>query len=120
MKNWRKLFTLNFDSRTIMRATANQLQKLLARDDKESPEAESVASAFESLIARGVRVLIVYSEGDEGWDYYQVFLRNKLRWLDSNSHFGLKIVHGANHTFTLLSHQRDLFNIVCRWVEHIK
>lgn len=120
MKNWQKLITLNFDSRTIMRATANRLQKLLARNKKESPEAEIIASAFESLIARGVKVLIVYSEGDEGWDYYQVFLRNKLRRLDSNSHFRLKIVHGANHTFALLSHQRDLFNIVCRWVEHIK
>lgn len=120
MKNWRKLITLNFDSRTIMKATANQLQKLLARKNNESPQAESITSAFESLIARGVRVLIVYSEGDEGWDYYQVFLRNKLRRLDSHSHFRLKIVHGANHTFTLLSHQHDLFNIICRWVEHIK
>ncbi|MBA2526699.1 MAG: hypothetical protein H0V18_13100 [Pyrinomonadaceae bacterium] len=119
IKNWRKLITLNFDSRTIMRATANQIQNLLV-PDKESPEAENVASAFESLIARGVRVLIVYSEGDEGWDYYQVFLRSKLRRIDSNSHFGLEFVHGANHTFTLLSHQRDLFNIVGRWVEHFK
>ena len=122
-KNWRKLFTLDFDRRTILRATGARMKALLGRRTpavkKETPEAVQVAAALESLMARGVQVLIVYSEGDEGLDYYQLFLRDTLGALLSSAGLELTIVGGANHTFTLLSHQRDLFGILGRWVEQL-
>lgn len=122
-KNWRKLLRLDFDRRTIMRATVARVKVLFGRRAraarKETPGAAQVVAAFESLMARGVRVLIVYSEGDEGWDYYQLFLRHKLGALLSSAGLELTIVGGANHTFTLLAHQRDLFGILGRWVEQV-
>ena len=122
-KNWRKLLRLDFDRHTILRTMAARIKALFGRRSpvarKEAHEAVQVIAGFESLMARGVRVLIVYSEGDEGWDYYQLFLRDRLAGLLSSSGLELTIVAGANHTFTLLPHQRDLFGILGRWVERI-
>jgi hypothetical protein len=46
-----------------------------------------------------------------------VFLRRRLERLTANAHFDLKIIEGANHTFSLLCHQRDLTRIVSGWAE---
>lgn len=121
-KNWRKVMTLDFDRRTVMRATITQLRNISGRRVTRSeavPEAARIVTLFETLIARGVRVLIVYSEGDEGWDYYRLFLRERLNQLVSNTGVELKIVLGANHTFTLLPHQQALFGIVAQWAERL-
>ena len=117
--NWRKLVTLEFDYRGMLRAAALQFrQRLTSRSaPPPPPAAQSIALAFNALVARGVRVLIVYSEGDEGWDYFQLFLRQRLGVLLSGEQVELVVVGGANHTFTLLSHQHALLGTLGRWLE---
>jgi len=116
-KNWRKLLTLRFDVRTIVTAAASRLRvRAMSTNGRELPAAEAITQGFRALLARGVRVLLVYSEGDEGLDYYELFLRERLRGIDVNGSMQLKRVPGANHTFTLLSHQRALLEIVCPWM----
>ena len=117
--NWRKLLTLDFDRHSILRAVANRLRTRVAPAAEEPPAADRIAAAFEALMDRGVRVLILYSEGDEGLDYYRLFLRPRLRAVVAHACFRFAVVPGANHTFTLLSHQRALLAIVREWADSI-
>jgi hypothetical protein len=121
-KNWRKLTTLRFDRAGVARAAGQRLRLLFAgagartaAGGAEAPEA--LVAAFQGLLDRGVRLQVVYSEGDEGWDYYQVFLRKHLRALESHPDFSLRLVEGANHTFTLLSHQVQVIDILNGWLQ---
>lgn len=117
-KNWRKLLRFDFDRGPIGRAVMHRLRRLLRPGTREvalPPEADRIASGFAALLDRGVRVQILYSEGDEGWDYYQLFLRDRLRNLKGPRSLELGVVPGANHTFTLLAHQRELIHRLTQW-----
>lgn len=114
--NWRKLTTLSFDRAGVAGAASQRLRALFAGAG-HSGERESIVAAFHGLVDRGVRVQVVYSEGDEGWDYYQIFLRKHLRALEAHPDFSLRLVEGANHTFTLLSHQAEIIQILSAWLE---
>lgn len=117
-KNWRKLATLRFDRTGVARAAGQYLRTLLAGAGAESSqEREPLVAAFHDLLERGVRLQVVYSEGDEGWDYYQVFLRKHLLTLESHPDFSLRLIAGANHTFTLLSHQAEIIRLLRAWLE---
>jgi hypothetical protein len=118
-KNWRKLTTLSFDWSGVLTAAGQRLRTIIDGADP-SGEHEPLVAAFHGLLERGVRLQVVYSEGDEGWDYYQVFLRKHLRGLESHPDFSLTIVEGANHTFTLLSHQAAIIRMLSTWLEERK
>jgi pimeloyl-ACP methyl ester carboxylesterase len=68
------------------------------------------------LAERGVRLLHVLSEGDEGLDYLRVVLGNRLHELSRHGLLETEIVHGANHTFTLRWSQEYLLKLVRNWV----
>lgn len=117
-KSWRNLARLRFDRAGVARAAFQYLRSLLAGAAVEaSSEPEPLVAAFHGLLDRGVRLHVVYSEGDEGWDYYQVFLRTHLRALESHPGFRLTLIAGANHTFTLLCHQTEIIRLVRGWLE---
>ena len=117
-KNRRKLATLTFDRRSLANAAARPLRALLQRDTTSSAvDRDAVVEAVGALVKRGVRLQVVYSEGDEGWDYYRIFLRRRLRRLEADPHFQLRIIAGANHTFTLLSHQAEVVGILREWLQ---
>ena len=114
--NWRKLATLTFDLGAVVRAAGGRSNGLVSRRGRPSEERARLVQAFHDLLDRGVRLQVVYSEGDEGWDYYQVFLRRPLRALESHPRFDLRVVAGANHTFTLLSHQAEVIGLLRDWL----
>ena len=72
------------------------------------------APALRMLEARGVRVLHIYSEADEGLDYLEIMLGAEMRrWGDDGT---LEIVRGANHTFTMLWSQDQLLSTLRDWI----
>jgi hypothetical protein len=120
--NWRRLLALSFDYGRILGAAGRQIKTLLSRRRGTGPvpAAERIAIAFRELRARSVRALIVYSEGDEGWDYYQLFLRDTMREVVADAQVQVHVVPGANHTFTLLAHQAQLIAMLGRWAEPLR
>ena len=68
------------------------------------------------LAGRGVRLLHVYSEGDQGLDYLRVVLGNRRHELNRQGLLETEIVRGANHTFTLRWSQEYLLRLVQDWV----
>jgi hypothetical protein len=86
---------------------------LLSPKDGLSP---AVAQDLNRLAERGVRLLHVYSEGDEGLDYFRMLLGRELRRPAMRRLLEVKVVSGANHTFTLLWSQDHLVELVREWV----
>jgi pimeloyl-ACP methyl ester carboxylesterase len=89
------------------------LRMLLSPKDGLSP---AVAQDLNRLAERGVRLLHVYSEGDEGLDYFRMLLGRELRRPAMRRLLEVKVVSGANHTFTLLWSQDHLVELVREWV----
>ncbi|HIF42509.1 MAG TPA: alpha/beta fold hydrolase [Planctomycetes bacterium] len=78
------------------------------------PAFDPVAEA-RTLTERGVRVLHLYSEGDEGWDYFQEVLGSKGAERLAEIGAETEVILGANHVFTLLWTQDRLATAVCDW-----
>jgi pimeloyl-ACP methyl ester carboxylesterase len=64
---------------------------------------------LQTLSARGVRVLHIYSEGDEGLDYFRLVLGKEAAAQT------VELIRGANHTFTPRWSQERLVQVICDW-----
>lgn len=78
--------------------------------------AETV-DALRSLSDRGVRVLFLYSESDIGLDVLRATVGRALDRLVAEEAIELEVIRSADHVFTLLDHQEDLFGTLERWVD---
>ena len=119
-QNWRKLATLSFDRSGVAKALIQRLRSPFGGSGGIHgglDGRETLVGAFHALVDRGVRVQVVYAEGDEGWDYYRIYLRKRLLDLESHARFSLRLVAGANHTFTLLEHQAAIIDILAGWLQ---
>ena len=67
------------------------------------------------MIERGVRLLLVYSEGDPGLDFFQMILGDEIHELTSNGKLKVEIIERVDHTFTPLSSQEHLLEAVGNW-----
>jgi pimeloyl-ACP methyl ester carboxylesterase len=126
---WRLALFSSFGARNVLRAlrgavdgrnilplmVAAPVRWLRGRGSAESPEATHVED-LPRLAGRGVRLLHVYAEGDEGLDYLHTMLGRRLRDWQRRGLFELEIIPGANHTFTLLWSQEALVDRIQNWL----
>jgi pimeloyl-ACP methyl ester carboxylesterase len=117
-KNWLKAITGKVDSWEIISKMVMgfQIGSLFGHQRKVSSEVNHVSANLRSLSERGVRLLHIYSEGDEGLDYLHVILGGKLKEWRSDGRFHIETIQGANHTFTLLWSQEHLMKVVQSWM----
>jgi hypothetical protein len=66
-----------------------------------------------------VRLFHIYSEGDEGLDYFHVVTGGDLKDIDSPQHGRVEVIAGANHMFTLRWSQERLVGILRSWVRDL-
>ena len=84
----------------VVRSTAAALWSRLGL---AQPDGEDVGADLERISARGVDVLLVFSEGDPGLDFVQRRHARDVRVLERRrSNFAMRIIPGADHTFTRL------------------
>jgi hypothetical protein len=76
-------------------------------------------SDVRSLLERGVHLLFIHAEGDEGLDFVQMVLGNEVKRWSNSKEFRLEIIKGANHTFALLWTQEMLLELIYGWTEQI-
>ena len=63
--------------------------------------AADAAAGLSRIVARGVEVMLVFSEGDPGLDFVQRRHARELRSLARNrANFVMHVVANADHTFT--------------------
>lgn len=120
-KNWRKALKGRLNIRSVMAGmVGNPVKRLLTRSESSSEAAEfDPIEDIRSLTSRGVRLFHIYSEGDEGLDYFHVVTGGNLNAADSLQHARVEVIDGANHMFTLRWSQERLVGIVCSWVREM-
>lgn len=120
-KNFLKIIKGKFNYRSVIKVMASQMMSLFARKSEMSSGANnganSIAADLRSLAERGVRLLLIHSEGDEGLDYLEAILGEKIRELIENGRLRVEVIRGANHIFTLLSNQEELIEAVRNWTQ---
>jgi alpha-beta hydrolase superfamily lysophospholipase len=116
-KNWRKVIRGNFDYRSVIRVLSFRLRGLFVRQRQTAAGVRQVAVELHGVTARGVQLLMVHAEGDEGLDYIEVILGDEIRELSAGGRLRVEVIVGANHTFTLLPNQHQLLQVVQQWVQ---
>jgi pimeloyl-ACP methyl ester carboxylesterase len=120
VKNSLRVLRGAIDYRKIVPAMIGvPLSRLFARARRAPPAANYLEGEMRSLAERGVRLLHVYSEGDEGLDYYRLMVGDALRRWNTGGLLELQVVPAANHAFTLLWSQEYLLQLVQDWMSEI-
>ncbi len=125
--SWRKLLRGEVDLRRAARSIGRRaitladarLGPTLARFGLGSAHAR-VGGEIASLVDRGVDTLIVFSAGDPGLDYLDLYAREKVAELRARRSFRLAVIDDADHTFTPVAKQEELralvtAHLVDRW-----
>jgi pimeloyl-ACP methyl ester carboxylesterase len=128
---WRITFLSSFSLKNVTRVLTGKVNywrvlpsmlgplpsRLFSRRRGVSPGPDALAAELNRLRARGVRLLHIYSEGDEGLDYVHVLLGGKLRQWCERGLLEVEVIPGANHTFSLLWNQEYLLDVIRRWMQ---
>ena len=104
-KNWPKLLTGNLNHALL----GQTIRGLRLR--AEPAPTEYARAQLRALSARGVHLLHIYSEGDEGLDYFRLLLGKEA---DAPP---VELIRGANHTFTPLWSQARLVQVLVEWMQ---
>jgi pimeloyl-ACP methyl ester carboxylesterase len=102
--------------RGVGRAGAS-IRALLARGLGRPLQRTDVERSFLSLSDRGVESLLVFSSTDGGLDMIEEHLGREACRVRERRNIRLAVVEGADHTFTPLASQLELFALVTRFVE---
>ena len=108
------------DFHTIRNSVIGFLQRgIFKRKHSNLSYVNNSASDLHLLTERGIRLLLIHSEADEGLDYLHIVLGKNLHSLSLNNKIEVEIIKGANHTFTLLWSQERLLKVIQNWTEKI-
>lgn len=113
-ESWWRALTGRIDYRRLAAVLQRQAAGAIAAAPVVRTVASRVAADLERLLQRGVRVLLVCSEGDEGIDYMNVILGSDVRRA-AHGVFEVEILSGADHSLTLLDSQRRVVRIISEW-----
>lgn len=104
------------------RAKKRMLLGLSQAADKLIPsrlaDTSRVDRGFNTLLERGVRVLMVFGEQDERFDIFNGRVGLDGGYLRRNPRFQCETVPSANHTFTRVRDRRALFRLLLNYFGH--
>lgn len=124
--SWLKILRGRVDylsiGRALWNATFGRLQRSPKSSTKAAPDSKAdstdatqgMQAQLENFKQRGVRSLLLFSEGDWGLDYLHCELGKSVKQLEQ---FGaqLEVVTSADHIFTLRQNQRELMDRIRTW-----
>ena len=127
-RRWRYWKTVLFKPRRWLRPITGRanyrllrlrLQGWLVSRKRASSIANSMAQDLRSLTERGVNVLLVYSSKDWGLTDFGMMSGAVIDEGMASGKLKVHFVEGADHTFTPVQSQEDLFELVTDWVHAI-
>jgi alpha/beta superfamily hydrolase len=112
-KNWLKTISGEGDySRLKNVAKDLTFSNIIGNNRYQSKKDSIFVSELQTLIKRGIQLLIIHCEGDLGLDFLNMVNNGDMHDLKSSGALRINIIKGSNHTFTMLwSHQRLLIEI---------
>lgn len=114
-RSWAKALTGRANYRHIVRSIAFAVGDLCSRRGRRTPEAEADRQRLITLLERGTRVLVVYSPGDPGWDYFLMAFGDWRKAAGTSAALELETIPRADHTFTSPESQRQLHGRIVVW-----
>ncbi len=132
-KNWRKALTGKVAWGAVLKAMIRTPLAAALSFSKSSPRSEgsdlahhgtpkagivSPVERLQALTRRGVRLVHIYSEGDEGLDYFNLVFGGRAVESCERAGAETELIVGANHVFTLLWSQDRLVECVRNWARH--
>ena len=117
LRSWRNALTGRIDYRRLASVIWREAVGRVRPTTRAAVAAVAtrVSGAFARLAARGVRSLLLCSEGDDGIEYMNVILGRDVRRVESSPSFAVAVLPGADHSLTLIDSQRRVCAIVSEW-----
>jgi len=116
-RSWKKVLTGKSDYLDIGRLVGGRLRSKLAGESL--PESERLVGELRSLLDRGTRLLILYSEGDTGLDYLRTNVGSQLPQLQAHPGMELDVLRHTDHVFTPRKTRNELLERVIKWMEFL-
>lgn len=106
------------DYRTIVSIARRKLARMLRRPTPVPPERETDCLAeLESLLARDVRMCLIFSEGSTAFDVFELVLApTSARFASQYPALSVSTMVDTDHVFTLVSAQDDLEARIANWL----
>ncbi len=127
LETWKRLVRGEIELQIIAGAFVRRFGDRLAAQRKSLAsflrgrgwEDSPVAANLRSVLKRGSRVLLVFSDTDGGIDVMEQHLGADARKIARHPNFRLEIVEGADHTFTPRQSQLKLAAVLADWLEDL-
>ncbi len=116
LQAWRRVLSGQSQYVRFVRVAIYRLFNVFKRPARFSSTAHELGEAFAALLERGVRVLLINSEGDPSIDYLRELLGPRLARLEAQQLLEHHIVAGADHTFAQTAHHEEIMLRTEQWL----
>ena len=112
--HWYRLLTGQTNTRRLLKRLLSRMcpRRVSGRQIEWDVD---IWNPMESLLRRGVNLLLVYAEGSKALDAFRLTLEPCLRTRRSTDEPCVYVLNGADHVFTLLSNQAALVDLILKW-----
>lgn len=113
-KSWLKLLR-GAEYRSIIRALKSKLREKLGAKKPKLAHDPADVEAFDELTKRGVRLMLLFSEADWGWDYLHAIMGDRIQEWSRAGNPRLETIKRADHMMTPLTSQARTRHLVTDW-----
>lgn len=113
---WRRFFTGESDYRVLWGIGSRYIREQMfgSSDDRLTSLHAGMLRSFRAVQSSGKQMLFVFPENDYLWvEFRDLFLPT----FEDRPPFDLHVIPGANHTFTEVAWQEQLFSILDNWLQ---
>jgi hypothetical protein len=114
---WVKVFKGTARYGGKVRKLARHLVATLFRKNRLSEQARTAGQGLFALAERDVELLLIYSKGDRGLEYFNLLGRREIARLQQTGRVQLEILNGTDHLFTPPETRQKLFQITLDWLQ---
>lgn len=117
VQSWLRLIHGKSDFKKIFRIIRDKFNRILSSNNKQDLPKDDLLNAINEISKRQIKVLLIYSEGSEGYDIFTLLLDRIIRLNLSSSLIDIQIIKNSDHTFSLLEKQNKLIDSTKLWLE---
>lgn len=115
-ESWGRILTGRADYGAVLRAVATRVGRVLG-GGRARQGAGTDLKAFEALVARDVKLRLLFSEVDWGYEYLQTILGGRIESWKRGGNPDLRVIEGVDHMLTPLASQDRARELVGEWAE---
>ncbi len=111
-RSWRRVVS----GKSNLGAIRSAVQRVVRRPQKIASPSGIPRTDLARLTERGVRTLMIYSDGSTAWDLFRVGYEAEVSPLARQGPLRVEVVKNTDHVFTLIQAQRSLVETIDGWL----